>query len=337
MDHLLHFFVFFAEVAVIVIALLAVLGFFFHLMSQGKRATKTVEIEHLNERMNDISRLLKEQILEKKELKSDLKAEQKRLKKEAKAIKPRIFVVDFVGDIKASAVESLREEISAILSVGKETDEVVIRLESPGGIVHSYGLAAAQLMRVRERGLKLTVCVDKVAASGGYMMACVANHIVAAPFAVVGSIGVVAQVPNFNRLLRKHQIDYREYTAGDFKRTVSLFGENTPQGVAKFNEQLQDTHVLFKEFIREHRPQLAVDRVATGEHWYGRQALALGLVDELKTSDTYLLDRLPVAEVYKVNYFTKRKLAEKLADAVGQMSAKLWDKALNEASRSEPI
>lgn len=245
----------------------------------------------------------------------------------------KIFVLDFKGDIQASAVENLREEITLILATAKAgRDRVVVRLESPGGMVHGYGLAAAQLVRLRDAGFHLTICVDKVAASGGYMMACIANEIISAPFAVVGSIGVVAQVPNFNRLLKEHNVDFELYTAGQYKRTVTMFGENTPEGKAKFEEELQQTHVLFKHFVEKYRPQLNVDKVATGEHWYGQDALDLNLVDKLQTSDEYLLALLPQHDVYVINTRKKATLGEKLGLQAAQMADSLIPAVMNKVA-----
>ena len=205
----------------------------------------------------------------------------------------------------------------------------MVRLESPGGMVHGYGLAAAQLVRLRDAGFHLTICVDKVAASGGYMMACIANEIITAPFAVVGSIGVVAQVPNFNRLLKEHNVDFELYTAGEYKRTVTMFGENTPEGKAKFEQELQQTHALFKHFVEKYRPKLNVEKVATGEHWYGQDALDLNLVDELKTSDEYLLSALPQHDVYVISTRRKPTLGEKLGLQAAQMADALVPAVLN--------
>lgn len=245
----------------------------------------------------------------------------------------KIFVLDFKGDIQASAVENLREEITLILATAKAgRDRVVVRLESRGGMVHGYGLAAAQLVRLRDAGFHLTICVDKVAASGGYMMACIANEIISAPFAVVGSIGVVAQVPNFNRLLKEHNVDFELYTAGQYKRTVTMFGENTPEGKAKFEEELQQTHVLFKHFVEKYRPQLNVDKVATGEHWYGQDALDLNLVDKLQTSDEYLLALLPQHDVYVINTRKKATLGEKLGLQAAQMADSLIPAVMNKVA-----
>lgn len=230
----------------------------------------------------------------------------------------------------ASAVENLREEITLILATAKAgRDRVVVRLESPGGMVHGYGLAAAQLVRLRDAGFHLTICVDKVAASGGYMMACIANEIISAPFAIVGSIGVVAQVPNFNRLLKQHNIDFELYTAGQYKRTVTMFGENTEEGKAKFEEELQQTHSLFKHFVEKYRPQLNVEKVATGEHWYGQDASDLNLVDKLQTSDEYLLGLLPQHDVYVIETRRKPTLGEKLGLQAAQVADSLIPAVMN--------
>lgn len=235
----------------------------------------------------------------------------------------------------ASAVENLREEITLILSTAKAgRDRILLRLESPGGMVHGYGLAAAQLVRLRDAGFHLTICVDKVAASGGYMMACIANEIVSAPFAVLGSIGVVAQVPNFNRLLKEHNIDFELYTAGQYKRTVTMFGENTEEGKAKFEEELQQTHVLFKHFVEKYRPQLNVDKVATGEHWYGQDSLDLNLVDKLQTSDEYLLNLLNLHDVYLIQTRRKPTLGEKLGLQAAQMADSLIPAVVNKMMES---
>lgn len=246
----------------------------------------------------------------------------------------RIFVLDFHGDLQASATAALREEISALLQIADNRDEVVLRLESSGGMVHAYGLAASQLQRLRDRGLTLTVCVDKVAASGGYMMACVAQRIVAAPFAIVGSIGVVAQLPNLHRLLQRRDVDIELHTAGTFKRTLTLLGENTPEGREKFRQELEETHALFKQFVRQHRNRLDIDRVATGEHWYGTQALELRLVDELSTSDDYLLRLLDQAQLYRLRYRIPRPLSRRLMG----MGSRLGDALLEKFSaRNRPL
>ena len=237
---------------------------------------------------------------------------------------PRLYVLDFDGDVQASRTDQLRREISALLTVIGEEDEVLLRLESPGGLVHSYGLAAAQLARLRERSVPLTVAVDRVAASGGYMMAAVADRILAAPFAVVGSVGVVAQVPNVHRLLKKNDVDVEVLTAGKYKRTLTVVGENTEEGRAKFLEELEVTHQLFQEHIDRYRPGLDLDEVATGEAWYGSRALALKLVDTLQTSDDYLLAAAREKDVYLVRWRIDKRPLERFMDG----GLALWNRTL---------
>ncbi|EPJ45388.1 MAG: putative protease sohB [Osedax symbiont Rs2] len=235
----------------------------------------------------------------------------------------RVFVLDFNGDIRASEVDLLREEISAVLSFANTRDEIVLRLDSAGGMVHSYGLAASQLQRIKAAKIKLTICVDEVAASGGYMMACLADNLIAAPFSILGSIGVVAQLPNFHRVLKKHGVDYETFTAGEYKRTVTMFGENTEKGKEKFIEEIQDTHLLFKEFVAQARPNVDIDQVATGEVWFGQRALEKNLVDELNTSDDFLMKICQTADVYQVRYEIKKSLGERLSDMTVKTSGKV--------------
>ena len=198
------------------------------------------------------------------------------------------------------------------MSVAQPQDEVLLKLDNSGGIVHEHGLAASQLQRIKDAKLNFTVSVDKVAASGGYMMACVANKIVAAPFAILGSIGVLAQLPNFNRLLDKAGVDFEQHTAGEYKRTLTMFGKNTDKEREKLKEDLQETHTLFRDFVVEHRPKLDMEKVATGEHWYGTQALKLNLVDEIKTSDDFLVDALETFDIYHIEMEEKKNLQEKV-------------------------
>ncbi len=293
-----------------------------------------IRVSHLNTRINEQRKKIAQTTASKFEL---LQLSQQ-FSKEARARKKnnqKIYVLDFKGDMAASAVENLREEITLILSTAKAgRDRVLLRLESPGGMVHGYGLAAAQLVRLRDAGFHLTICVDKVAASGGYMMACIGNEIVSAPFAVLGSIGVVAQVPNFNRLLKEHNVDFELYTAGQYKRTVTMFGENTEEGKAKFEEELQQTHVLFKHFVEKYRPQLNVEKVATGEHWYGQDSLDLNLVDKLQTSDEYLLNLLNLHDVYLIQTRRKPTLGEKLGLQAAQMADSFIPAVVNKMMES---
>ena len=307
---------FLLKVATIVVGIIVVIGF---AAEASKRAqSDTLEVEKLKDKYRSLANALRAAVLD--------KAGQKQLKKEEKLRKkaagksdskrPKSFVIDFKGDLKASAVTSLREEVTAILDVATDEDEVVVRLENHGGVVHEHGLAASQLVRIRERGLKLIVSVDKVAASGGYLMACVADRVVAAPFAILGSIGVLAQIPNFNRALESHGVDFEEVTAGKYKRTVTMFGKNTDADRDKLKADLEDVHELFKSAVARYRPELDLDKVATGEHWYGTRALELGLADELSTSDELLAERGRERDLYRVAFRVKQPLQKRLMASV---------------------
>ncbi|MBU3070097.1 protease SohB [Aestuariicella sp. G3-2] len=327
MEFLMEYGLFLAKSVTVLVTIALIVALVVSAGHRGKGSDKGhIEVTHLNDKFESVQDALKDAIFDAEDRKQEIKEQQKKEKAEAKArkkaakkhddklpqAKPRVFVLNFDGDIKASAVENLREEISGVLSLASEKDEVVLRLESGGGMVHSYGLASSQLDRIKKKGIPLTVCVDKVAASGGYMMACVADKILAAPFAVMGSIGVVAQLPNFHRLLKKNYVDFELLTAGEHKRTLTMFGENTEKGREKFVEDLEDTHELFKNFVAEHRPVVDVNAVATGDVWFGQRALENQLVDELLTSDEYIHTLAETADVYEVEYVFKKSIHEKL-------------------------
>lgn len=327
---------FLLKTVTLLVAIIALLLFIVSLKSRRQDGQKGhLQIQKLNDHFENLHDQLEEAILDKEQLKKLKKEKTKQLKKDSKAKtndnKMKVFIINFIGDIKASAVESLRQEISAILTIAKATDEVVIRLESPGGMVHSYGLAASQLSRIRQANIPLTICVDKVAASGGYMMACIGNKIYAAPFAILGSIGVVAQIPNAHKLLKKHDVDYEVMTAGEYKRTMTVFGENTAKGREKFQEDLEITHQLFKDFVAINRPLLNIDEISTGETWLGTAALDKQLVDGIITSDQYLMDKAKEAELYVVHYAIKKGLNERLgltaSSVVESIASTLLDKA----------
>jgi len=306
---------FLAKTVTLVIAIVVVLVTAATLRSKGRRRSAgQLQVSKLNDFYKGLRERLEQSLFDKDQLKTLRKQQAKGEKKHKKQpeTKPRVFVLDFDGDIKASATESLRHEITALLSLATPKDEVVLRLESGGGMVHSYGLASSQLARIRQAGVPLTICIDKVAASGGYMMACIGDKIISAPFAILGSIGVVAQLPNVNKLLKKHDIDFEVLTAGEYKRTLTVFGENTEKGREKFQQDLDITHRLFKNFVSQYRPQLAIDEVATGEIWLGVAALDKQLVDELKTSDEYLADRAKSAELFHLHYAERKSLQERV-------------------------
>jgi serine protease SohB len=302
MEFLSQYGLFLLKAITIVIAILAIFGGIF---SMSRKSKPKLEVISLSEHYDDLHSLMHKEILGEKLKKSK--------DKKSKTPKPTLFVIDFNGDLKASQVEQLREEITAILAVAKAGDEIFLRLESPGGAVNGYGLAAAQLQRIRDKDIHLTVAIDKVAASGGYLMACVANHIMAAPFSIIGSIGVVAQIPNFHRWLEKNGIDVELLTAGEYKRTLTLFAQNTSKGRKKFQEDLERIHGIFRQYVLENRAQLpSIDEVATGEHWLAVDAKALHLVDELSTSDEYLCRKTQDYKIFKVVANQKTKLLDRI-------------------------
>ncbi|HGJ5859561.1 MAG TPA: protease SohB [Arsenophonus nasoniae] len=335
MEFLSSYGLFVAKIVTVVIAiiLISMVIFSFGLRKQNKKGDlKLIDLsEAYRERQREMQQVKmsdaeykvwlktykKQRKIEEKKQKADAKVGQTTLKK------PCLFVIDFKGSMNALEVNALREEITAILSIADNKDEVLLRLESPGGVVHGYGLAASQLNRLREKGLKLIASVDKVAASGGYMMACVADHIVAAPFAIIGSIGVVAQVPNFHRLLKKKDIDVELHTAGEYKRTLTLLGENTEQGRKKFVQDLNETHQLFKDFVHQKRPALDINAVATGEHWYGVQAKEKGLIDEIGVSDDIIINQIEAREIIAVTYTPAKRFVDRLMGSMIENADKL--------------
>lgn len=342
MDLLSSYGLFLAKAVTVVVAIAAIVLIVLNAALRKRHSGGQLRLTHLDEAYREMKEDLQlakmkpqAQIVWLKQHKKEEKQKAKAEKRNAKAgvteaAKPTLYVLEFKGSMDAGEVSSLREEISAVLAVAQPGDEVLLRLESPGGVVHGYGLAASQLQRLRDAGLQLTAVVDKVAASGGYMMACVADRIVAAPFSIIGSIGVVAQIPNFNRLLKRNDIDVELHTAGQYKRTLTLFGENTEEGREKFQEDLNETHQLFKDFVHQMRPALDLDKVATGEHWYGRQALDLGLIDEIGTSDALIIARMDRFSVLGVHFARKKKMIDRVTHsasvAAERLILKIWQR-----------
>lgn len=322
MEFLYEYGMFLLKAITIVVAIVLAVGGIVSAAAKQKMDKGELEIASISDKLMDLELHAKEMVFSKDEFK-DWQKEQKKLEKEkekaAKEDKGKhqslLYVLDFKGSMDAKEVDSLREEITALLTLAKDNDEVLLRLESPGGAVHGYGLAASQLDRIKQRGLRLTIAVDKVAASGGYMMACVADKIISAPFAYIGSIGVVAQMPNFNKVLKNHDIEWEQHTAGEFKRTLTVFGENTNDEREKFKQEIEEIHHYFKAHVKAHRDILDIDKVATGEHWLGQKALELALVDDIQTSDDFLLANAKDRDIFSLKFKPKKKLADKLAEA----------------------
>ena len=306
MAFLAQYSLFFLKAMTLVVAALTLMG---GMLSLNRKPKTGLTITSLNKDYEHLLKRMEKEIVQKKTKRP----------KSKKTVKPTLFVIDFNGDIKATQVDALREEVSAILAIATPKDEVLLRLESPGGTVNGYGLAASQMQRLRDRNITLTACIDKVAASGGYLMACVANNIIAAPFAIIGSIGVVAQLPNFHRWLEKNNIDVELLTAGEYKRTLTVFGKNTPKGRAKFKEDLEAIHDNFRQYLLANRPDLNIDKVATGEHWLAVDAINMNLVDKLQTSDAYIMEKLSTHKVFQIKAHHKTSFLTKLLKPVGQL------------------
>src|SRR3990167_5446943 len=321
---------FLAKTVTIVLALLIIIAMIIAAKAKAREQNnECLQIKKLNEKYDELCDEINDIILSKAEKKAK-KAEIKKATKQNKSIgkiSKRIFVIYFDGDIKASAVDELRETITAVLLTANKNDAALVCLESAGGLVNAYGLASSQLQRLRDAKIHLTVAIDKVAASGGYMMACVADNIIAAPFAIIGSIGVLAQLPNLHRFLKKRDIDFEQLTAGEYKRTLTVFGENTSAGREKLQEEINETHGIFKTFIKLHRPQVDIDAVATGEHWLATQCIDKKLVDQLQTSDDYLLSKRNEFDLYEMEYKLKPSITKRISAFMQQtLHALLYDR-----------
>lgn len=354
MEFLSEYGMFLARTATVAAAVAAVAAFVLAGARRGGRrpGKGTIRITRLNERIDGMRDALRRAALDKERLKRLARAERREARagrRKARAGRrkagagkaedaadagdgKRVFVLNFKGDLAAGAVACLREEITTVLSMARTTDEVLLRLESPGGMVHAYGLAASQLLRLRDRGIPLTVCVDKVAASGGYMMACLADRLVAAPFAIIGSIGVLLQTPNFHRALKRRDVDYEIVAAGEYKRTLTAFGEITQKGRDKAQEDVDAVHGVFKDWVKRHRPDVDIDAIATGETWVGAQAKERLLVDEIGTSDERVVEACGAADVFEVEYEPRRSLQDRLGAALETALDRALDRWLGRSS-----
>ena len=316
-DLISNYGLFLLKTLTVLISILLILSFAVN--SKRSKSDGSLEVTNINNELVTLEENIKKNILTSKEFKKFIKHRKKNLK----MLNKKLFVIDFKGNIKASEIISLRREISGIILSHKKGDEVLLRLENSGGTVHEHGLAASQLKRIKDKRIPLTICVDKVAASGGYMMACVANKIISSPFAIIGSIGVLAQVPNFNKLLKNKGVDFEQHTAGNYKRTVTMFGENTDKDREKLGEQLDDIHILFKDFIVSQRKNVDIEKVDTGEYWYGKSALDLNLVDQIMTSDEYILSMKDRFDIIHIKYKPSKTFADKFAKVSSSLSGKI--------------
>ncbi|MBE66367.1 MAG: protease SohB [Gammaproteobacteria bacterium] len=338
MDFITDYGMFLAKAVTIVISIGIVVGLISSAGQKNRKGDKkgSIKVSRINEHIDELRDALRDSVLDKDQLKAIEKIEKKKAKDQEKKKKKligeedtkvkRYFVLNFEGNIAADAVASLREEITAVLSMATDSDEVILRLESPGGMVHAYGLASSQLLRIKNQKIPLTICVDKVAASGGYMMACLADKLVAAPFAIIGSIGVLVQLPNFHRVLKKYDVDYEMISAGEYKRTLSHFGEITDKGKDKVQEDVENIHNIFKDWVKTYRPSVEIDSIATGETWVGTQAKDRYMVDEIKTSDECVIEACETSEVYEIEFEIKKSLQVRLASLLEESADRLLNR-----------
>lgn len=329
LEFLYEYGLFVAKTVTFVIAFAIITALIVGASAKPKSGKGELTMENLSEQLNNQKKELLNVALDKEAFKAFEKSEKKKLKDKKTEPKNKVFVLTFKGGIDAKEVESLRKEVTAIIQIAQSNDKVVVKLESGGGVVHGYGLAASQLARLKQAGLELIVSVDKIAASGGYMMACVSDKFVCAPFAMIGSIGVIAQLPNFNKLLKKNNVEFEQITAGEFKRTLTMFGENTESGREKFKQELEQIHALFRDHVQVARPTLDVEKVATGETWFGTDALKMGLVDEIQTSDDLLLSLNNQFELYHVAYKSKKGLSDKIGLGASSLLDNITEKILS--------
>ncbi|MBT4803633.1 MAG: protease SohB [Legionellales bacterium] len=311
-----NYLTFLLQTTTIVFAILIILGKIISLKKSSLIDSSDIEIKKLNAKTQESIEKTAKKILNKKDYKKLVKSNKEKQKKHKNTTRSKLFILSFKGDIRASAAEQLREEVSAILAIAKTNDQVLLQLESPGGCVHDYGFAASQLTRIRDHNIKLTVAVDKMAASGGYLMACVANNIIASPFAVIGSIGVLLQVPNFHKFLQDKKINFEQLTSGNDKRNLTVFGENTDEDREKAQEQIDQIHRLFTDFVKKYRPNIESDKVATGKTWHAIDAIELNLVDQITTSDEFIISALKSNDVYTLKkQKKKRSFTQKITES----------------------
>lgn len=323
MQDLISLGTFLLKTSIVVIAAVYLIAMFFREIRASSLTQKRILVQRYADAVRKLSEPLLHRSLAPSQWTARAKSEKRRKKKEAaqtQSPKERIWVLDFEGDVNASAVRDLKDEITALLQVAKPNDQVLVRLESGGGTVVGYGLGASHLERIRNAGMRLVTGVDKVAASGGYMMAAVGDEILAAPFAVIGSIGVIATVPNIRPLLDEKGVRVLEVTAGEYKRTITPFSDVTPERLGKLQDQLSEVHELFKSHVAARRPALDIDGIATGEYWYGTTAQTLGLVDQITTTDDWLLKRLESHDIFLVRTL---RPGRKMMQTVERLAAKV--------------
>lgn len=235
-------------------------------------------------------------------------------------VRKTAVLLSFNGDINATEVIEFGRAVSMIVQMKDLVSEVYIIINSGGGVVNGYGLLASEIERLHYSEIETYALIDQVAASGGYMAACVANHVVAAPFAYIGSIGVVSEMPNFNQILSDNGINIEQHTAGKSKRTVTPLGKITDEDRNEFKKKLERIHRSFINHVSHYRNINDADEnknsiIFSGDYWIAEETveLELGLVDEISTSQEFLLDKMKEYNIIEITFQENKTKKSKLS------------------------
>jgi protease-4 len=181
-----------------------------------------------------------------------------------------------------------QERVEALERLGKSRARaVIVHINSPGGTTAGSEQLHDSLRRLQEKK-PLVVVVDGLAASGGYITAIAADHIVALETSLVGSIGVLFQYPNVTDLLKTLGVKIEEIKSSPLKAAPNGFEPTSPEARAAIESIVSDSYAWFKNMVktRRHLDDAALERVTDGRVFTGRQGLALKLIDEIGDEKT---------------------------------------------------
>jgi protease IV len=197
----------------------------------------------------------------------------------AQPISPQISRVTIQGIIRG---DHERTEALDNLARSRATRAVIVHVDSPGGTTAGSEELHAALRRVAQQK-PLVVVVDGMAASGGYMAAMAADHIVTQSSSLVGSIGVLFQFPNLSELLKNVGVKVEEVKSSPLKAAPNGLEPTSPEARAAIEALVLDSYAWFKGMVQDRRKieGAALDRVADGRVFTGRQAIELKLADEI--------------------------------------------------------
>ncbi|WP_343192796.1 S49 family peptidase [Buchnera aphidicola (Taiwanaphis decaspermi)] len=283
--------------------------FFLHLFS------KIIIIYILKKNDIYLNNTLKVELLNNhyKKLKNDLSFFQKKKIINQKNVynkKSNLYILDYNDKIKKNKIKKLREEISSIILVAKKNDEVLLRLENTSDIVYEYGLVIAQLQRLRKKGIKLIISIDKIVSNGGYIIACVADHISASPFSIIGPINIVVNIPNIDKYTQTSNLNNQLNDCNTFTK-LTLIKNNTKIYVNKIFNKLDIKKYIRNSFIKDMRPSLNLNKIFNQNYWIGENAINEKLIDSINTSDDILFSKKDTHNLLKIKYVYKSNIVEK--------------------------